>query len=247
VPNASASSSGTLTCTNNTATINGNSTTGGVTYTWSGPGAFTSSSQSSNVNTAGVYTLTVNDPSSGCSSVATTTITSVVTTPTANAGPDVSIDYGSSITLNASGGVSYTWSPANDLSCINCANPSASPTVTTTYCVRVQDANGCADTACAKVIVDAQCGDIFVPNAFSPNHDGQNDLECVYGNCIRAFHFTVYDRWGEKIFETTDNKKCWDGTYMGEHLNTAVFAYYLEVTLTDGKVINKKGNINLVR
>jgi gliding motility-associated-like protein len=247
VPNANASTTGTITCTNPSATISGSSSTSGATYSWSGPSGFTSSTLSNSVTVAGDYTFTVTDPGSGCTNTATTTVNSSITIPTANAGPGVTIDYGNSTTLNASGGTSYTWSPATGLSCVNCANPSANPTVTTTYCVKVSDANGCSDTACMKVTVDTPCGEIFVPNAFSPNNDNQNDLECVYGNCIKSIEFFIYDRWGEKVFESTNVKHCWDGTFRGESLNTAVFAYYLQAILIDGTVVTKKGNISLIR
>ncbi|TAL58166.1 MAG: hypothetical protein EPN85_12200, partial [Bacteroidetes bacterium] len=70
--------------------------------------------------------------------------------------------------------------------------------------------------------------------------------------CIQNMTFTIYDRWGEKVFETTDQKICWDGTYKGNSdsyrgMNTAVFVYFLEATLTSGEKINKKGNISLLR
>ncbi len=72
-------------------------------------------------------------------------------------------------------------------------------------------------------------------------------MECVRGNCIETIYFIIYDRWGEKVFETTDQKICWDGTYKGKLLNTAVFTYYMMATLTSGEKINKKGNISLIR
>jgi len=98
-----------------------------------------------------------------------------------------------------------------------------------------------------RVYVEFPCGEIFVPNAFSPNGDHTNDLECVFGNCIAAMQFSIYDRWGEKVFETSDLKKCWDGTHNGELLNTAVFVYYLDATLFTGEHVTKKGNVSLIR
>jgi gliding motility-associated-like protein len=92
-----------------------------------------------------------------------------------------------------------------------------------------------------------ECGEMFVPNAFSPDNNGQNDLEFVYGKCIEKIFFAIYDRWGEKVFETTDATVGWDGTHKGKKLNTGVFVYYLTATLTTGEVVNKKGNISLFR
>ncbi len=246
-PNAGANTTGTLTCSNNTVTIGGTSTTTGATYAWSGPGGFTSSNQNEVVSTQGTYTVTVTDPANGCVNTATVSPQANIVVPNASAGTDVSIAFGSSTTLNASGGATYTWSPAADLSCVNCTNPVANPSVTTTFCVKVRDSGGCTDSACVTVTVDAQCGETFVPNAFSPNGDLNNDKLFVMGGCISQMQFYIYDRWGEKIFEASNAKEGWDGTYKGEKLNTAVFAYYLQATLTNGKVVTKKGNISLIR
>ena len=88
---------------------------------------------------------------------------------------------------------------------------------------------------------------LFVPTAFSPNGVGANELECVLGKCIETFSFSIYDRWGEKVFTTDKQTTCWDGTYKRKPMNTAEFVYYLKATLTNGKLINQKGNISLIR
>lgn len=99
----------------------------------------------------------------------------------------------------------------------------------------------------AFILINDECGELFVPTAFSPNNDSQNDFECVYGRCIEELLFSIYDRWGEKVFETTDSKQCWDGTYRGKPMNTGVFVYYLNATFKSGESVTKKGNIGLVR
>ena len=99
----------------------------------------------------------------------------------------------------------------------------------------------------AFALINDACGDLFVPTAFSPNGDSYNDVECVYGKCIKSMLFSIYDRWGEKVFETNDQTKCWDGTYKGEPLNPAVFVYTLEASLSTGETKSLKGNIGLVR
>lgn len=92
-----------------------------------------------------------------------------------------------------------------------------------------------------------ECDVLFIPNAFSPNNDGENDMECVFSNCIETLSLVIYDRWGEKVFETTDPKVCWDGRYQGKLLNTAVFVYSMKATLITGEEIIKKGNVSLIR
>lgn len=168
--------------------------------------------------------------------------------PTADAGTDTTINAGNITQLNACCGTSYSWSPTTGLSCSDCKNPDASPTATTTYYISVTDTNECSNFDSVTVFIkEIECGEVFLPNAFSPNNDGENDLECIFGNCIQTMHLSIYNRWGERVFETDKPKECWDGTYKGKVMNTAVFVYYLNVTLITGEKINKQGNINLIR
>ena len=197
------------------------------------------------LTTAGTYYHTLTS-SLNCDSVINLTL-NILPVPSANAGNDTTINIGSSAQLNGSGGIGFSWNPVSGLSCSDCANPVASPLSTTSYILIVTDANGCTDADTVIVIVDEDCGEVFVPTAFSPNKDGQNEMECVYGNCIKTIYFAIYDHWGEKVFETTNPKECWDGDYKGKPLNTGVFVYYMKTTLINGTEVSKQGNISLVR
>ena len=121
------------------------------------------------------------------------------------------------------------------------------------YCVTVRDTNNCKDSLCATVFIESPCdtaGTFFFPNAFSPNNDGDNDNLKIYYremDCITTLHLIIYDRWGEMVFETTDKKFSWNGTYPSKILNTQVLVFNLAVGFIDGKAINRKGNISLVR
>ena len=159
----------------------------------------------------------------------------------------VTVFIGTSATLTASGGAAYSWYPSNGLSCTNCANPVATPTTTTTYFVKVTDDNGCEGIDSVIVTVELTCGDIFVPNAFSPNNDGENDVLYVRSKCIKSMTFSVFDRWGEKVFETNDLSSGWDGKYKKELLSAGIFVYTLTVVLTNGSETRQKGNINLIK
>lgn len=97
------------------------------------------------------------------------------------------------------------------------------------------------------IIREKAATDIFVPNIFSPNDDGQNDILFVRGAEIKEIKFVVYNRWGEKVFESNDIKHGWDGTYKGKKLSTAVFTYYVKTTYYDGKIVKRKGNVTLIR
>ncbi|MEN8927363.1 MAG: gliding motility-associated C-terminal domain-containing protein [Flavobacteriales bacterium] len=87
----------------------------------------------------------------------------------------------------------------------------------------------------------------YVPQIFSPNGDGLNDLLFAYGNRFETLKFFIYNRWGEKVFETTDNSVGWDGTFRGRDAQAGVYVYYLEATILEGEKITLKGDITLVR
>jgi gliding motility-associated-like protein len=181
-----------------------------------------------------------------CTDTASATV-SVNNNLFASAGTDVTILIGSSTTLNASGGSSYGWGPATGLSCITCQSPVATPSVTTNYCVFVSDTFGCEDSACVTVFVEENCKPIYLPNAFSPNGDGDNDVLYVYGTCIKEMKLEIYDRWGNKVYEGTKQAEGWNGIYNGKMENSAVFVYYLTYTLLSGESGSKKGNVSLIR
>jgi gliding motility-associated-like protein len=222
-----------------------------TSWNWSFPGAATTTSTAQNptgICYASTGTYSVQLTASNSTSSATVVKNIIVVSASIDAGANVTMSPGDSTQLVASGSVaSYTWTPATGLSATNIANPVASPTTSVTYYVSGTDGNGCVASDSVNITVEIKCGDIFVPTGFSPNNDGENDLECVLGNCITSLQFSIYDRWGEKVFETSDPKFCWDGIYKGKLMDNAVFVYYLKATLSNGDEINKKGNISLVR
>lgn len=166
--------------------------------------------------------------------------------PVGDAGPDTLLGFGNSVILTPSGGTSYLWSPDTGLDCINCENPSASPLEDIMYYVIVTDANGCTAIDSVFIEVDGEVG-VYVPNIFSPNGDGLNDVLYVRGNGIKSLNFMIYDRWGQMVFESTDQTIGWDGKKNGNPMNTAAFAYVVQVTLVTGDVEIIKGNVTLIR
>ncbi|MCW3078502.1 MAG: hypothetical protein JWO32_3111, partial [Bacteroidetes bacterium] len=156
--------------------------------------------------------------------------------------------YGLSSTLFGNGlsGSSYNWSGPG-INCVNCSENVVSPEVSSVYTVTITDNNGCVLTNTVLVDVELICGDVFLPSGFSPNNDGFNDTWCVFGNCVKTFNLQVFNRWGEKIFESEEKDHCWDGTYSGVIQNDAVFMYQFSATLVNGQKVIKKGNVTLVR
>jgi gliding motility-associated-like protein len=167
--------------------------------------------------------------------------------------PDnTTITNGESVQLNASGATFYSWTPSIGLSCDTCSNPIAAPTLTTSYFVTGIDTNGC--TGDAEVIVrvneiDIVCSELFIPTIFSPNGKGPqaNETFCVFSDCVEQFKLVIHNRWGERIFESEDINQCWDGKFKGLEAASGVYAFNVYLKQLDGTLINKIGNISLVR
>ncbi len=171
---------------------------------------------------------------------------------TATADPDT-IVIGQSSQLEAltdNSSYTYTWSPAGSLDDPTIANPIATPMETTVYTVAIENGDGCANTATIRVVVLVPiCDDpfIFFPNGFTPNGDGENDELQVFGTGLDEVHWVIYNRWGQKVFETFEVDGKWDGTFDGKELSPDVFGYYLEVKCFGGEEFFKKGNVTLIK
>ena len=111
----------------------------------------------------------------------------------------------------------------------------------------VRAKGGCQDVQSLAVTGKAFSDKIFIPNTFSPNGDGLNDVLQVYGDVIKEMQFTVFNQWGERIHESRDMRRAWDGTSKGKLQPAGVYMYVSKLILNDGTVIQKKGSINLVR
>ncbi len=232
-------------CIGSSITLNAS---GGTNYTWSPPATLNNDSIANPVATPTVTTTyTVMVSNRACAIKDSETII-VNTKPVIAACCNTTLDEGQSVALSLNpitNGDTYNWTPNSGLTCNTCADPTASPDVTTNYYVTITDSAGCTTTD--TVTIDINCGGLFVPQAFSPNGDGQNDVLYVRDNCIKSLDFEVYDRWGNKVFETNDKNTGWDGRYIGAAMNTGSYVYYLNATLYDGTNIKKKGNVELVR
>ncbi len=226
-----------------------NPATGVIDLSSSSPGTYT-------------VTYTVTGSSVLCTSGGTSTSTiTIKPLPVIIISSDQTIFLGQSTLIFASGGTIYNWSPSQGLNTTTNDSAIASPVVTTTYCVGVSSL-GCIDTMCVKVNVEIPCPsnrNMGVPNAFTPNGDGNNDQLCLDGwdDCISNFEIRIFDRWGEKVFESKNPGFCWDGVYKGKPLDPAVFVYYitasynvdgvLPTSQTSTTKVNKTGNISLIR
>lgn len=147
----------------------------------------------------------------------------------------------------------YSWNNSSVLNNDDIPNPIATPTDTTMFQVRFRDENGCVNIDSIKIIVkEVICGDpyLYVPNAFTPNFDGNNDYFKPFFpiTLVTEMYFAVYDRWGAIIYETSDmSSKGWDGTYKGEKLPTDVFVFWFFAKCLNGEEYSHKGNVTLLR
>lgn len=155
------------------------------------------------------------------------------------------------INVEISGGAfTYSWSPSQSIDNPNTDNVVASPLVTTEYTLTLTEGEKCSRTEKVNITVfKADCSEssIFIPNTFSPNNDGKNDKLMVRGNYISQLYFAVYNRWGEKVFETSNKSIGWDGNYLNNAADPGVFGWYLKATCRDGETKEMKGNVTLIR
>ena len=125
------------------------------------------------------------------------------------------------------------------------------PAQSASVIVRADGATACQLSANSDAVTGTTSnptGDqIFVPNAFTPNGDGKNDIFQVYGNTIKSVNLWIYDQWGGMLFTSNRQSAGWDGTYKGKAQPVGVYVYYVEATLEDGQLVKKKGTIDLLR
>ena len=200
------------------------------------------------------YSVTVTDQN-GCTSSGTYTITAPAQA-TLNILPnDSTVAEDSLVMLDpvfgpypSSSIVSYSWTPSFGLSCTDCPQPVFSSTSGTyTYALAITYNQGCQITDSVTVIVTNQ-HIIYVPNAFTPNGDGVNDEYKVYPRgSLKFIDLAIYDRWGEKVFESNDQDKGWDGTFRGQKDEPGIYVYVLLVTFDDNFSYKNKGSISLIR
>lgn len=169
----------------------------------------------------------------------------------AEAGENKTICNGESATLGDATlpNTGYSWQPSTGLSNATEAMPIANPTQTTTYTLTINYTGpNCTGKLTDTVTVHVNpCPNVYIANVFSPNNDGNNDVLKIEGNAIATLYFAVYNRWGNLVFETHSQNQTWDGTQKGTPCEAGVYVYYLKGKYTDGKAIEQKGTITLVR
>lgn len=162
------------------------------------------------------------------------------------------IDLGETVDFNVTSSTtiaSVLWTPAASLDCNDCLQPTAAPISNTVYQIQATDINGCEASNRAEIIVTPKYV-VFIPNAFTPNGDGANDYFQVFGNkeAWKQFSVTIFNRIGEKVYESNDMNFQWDGTFKGKLLNPTVLVYMINIVYLNNHTDELfKGSLTLVR
>jgi gliding motility-associated-like protein len=178
-------------------------------------------------------------------------------TPDINLGPDVTLSTGTVYPLTSvfQNGpiVSWQWTPPANLNCITCPDPSATVKDDITYRVLITNTYGCTATDSINIKTFCEGSQVFVPNAFTPDGDGRNDVLMVRAKGIELVKsFRIFTRWGELIFEKTnfspnDPAYGWDGKIKGVTGAAEVYVYTAEVICTNLQTYMFKGNTSILK
>ncbi len=171
-------------------------------------------------------------------------------------GATANVIVGNSIQLNTVASadvISYSWNPKKWLSCGNCPNPLVKPQENVSYKVTVKNAGNCEANDDVTITLLCNDGNVFIPNTFSPNGDGANDIFYPRGRGVNSVkNFAIFNRWGQVVYQKSnisanDPNFGWDGMLNGVKAPTDVYVYILEVICANNTVFPLKGNVTLVR
>lgn len=199
----------------------------------------------------GNYTVKVKDQNN-CT-LSTTQAVTGQTPLTVSATPNsATVDFGGEVIINTStnrpgNSFTYQWFPDAYLSCSNCASPTIQPIFNQNYVVIVTDvSSGCVATDTIFITVNGTVN-LFVPNAFSPNGDGNNDIFKIYGLGILTSNLKVFDERGFTVFESSSVNDGWDGTIQNIKAEPGLYFYNVLVSFIDGSSQQKNGQLVLIR
>lgn len=244
----------TIICNNTSAILHGSATnlSGGVKYLWLPSNDFVNPASATSIiwpkqSRVNTYILQVSD-TYGCNFKVYDEVKITMTAPVAAfAGNDTVASLGIPHQLSGSGGSKFSWSPANVLDNPSSQNPVAILTTDTKFNLIVTDTSGCIGTS--SVLVKVYKGTTYyIPNAFTPNGDGLNDVfRAIAPGIQQTEYFRIFNRWGKLMFETRDARHGWDGTYLSVMQPTAVYVWMIKGLDISGKKIELKGTVTLIR
>ncbi len=220
---------------------------GGNTYMWL-PTQGVSASDVSDIyvtpEATTIYTAFVSN-SGNCGSTATVLV-KVNPIPLVSAGEDFVSNVDEPMYLKASSNGTITWVFGEGVLCASCPNSQIMPKKSGCYVIEAVNNYNCKsrDEVCVEVTTDYN---IYIPNVFTPNDDGMNDVFLVYGTGLSKFEMTIFDRWGEKLFTSKEQLQGWDGMYKGVLSKQDAYTYQVTYTSLDGKKHTKTGHVTLLK
>lgn len=221
---------------------------GGVDYAWS-PAYYLSDPDGHTIVASPPgdirYTLFITDQH-GCRDTFETFI-NVHPDAVLNMGEDVTIYPGESVEMDPQGNCLYfSWFPPLGLSATNISNPVASPQVDTRYFITARTEHGCIVKDSIDVYVSLE-SILDVPNAFTPGAAPNDEIKIIKRGLATLKYFRIFNRWGAKVFETSNIDEGWNGQYNGALQPMGVYIYMLEANTNTGRRVYKQGNITLIR
>jgi gliding motility-associated-like protein len=240
-----------LPCDSGTVVLNAVSSSPNVSYTWFGPNSYTFTGQNpANVETAGDYTLVVTDTITGCYVTDTISVidqsvhASFTSDPISGVAP-LLVNF----TNTSTGATTYSWN-FNDGNTSILTHPTNEFITTGSYSVILiafNSAGTCSAVATTVISVE----DPFfleIPNVFTPNADGANDVFSIKSKGVKEISLQVFNRWGQKMYEFTGAKAAWDGlTTSGALVPEGTYFYFIKASSFDDKTTEKQGTVNLFR
>jgi gliding motility-associated-like protein len=223
--------------------------TGGVAYHWS-PGMYLSDSMSAapwlTAITSQHYTL-IATSQYGCLDTLAAQITVHPNAVIFLGNSPVTLYPGQSYQINPQTNcTNFSWFPAAGLSDAGISNPLATPGLSTRYMVHASNEWGCSVTDSIDINIDGSAA-LNIPNAFTPGGEVNGTLNLLNRGITSLHYFRIYNRWGNKVFETSDLSKGWDGNYKGTPQPYDVYVYEIEAVANDGSTIHRQGNVTLIR
>ena len=191
-----------------------------------------------------IYTVQISN-TEFCGNSATVSVI-VNPNPTVFAGRDTTFNLDEPMFIHATGTGTLTWVAGEGIFCYVCPSTKINATHSGCYGIETVNEFGCKakDEVCIEITTDFG---VYIPNIFTPNEDGLNEVFLVFGYSISEVTMDIFDRWGEKLFSSTDQKLGWNGTYKGALCKNDVYVYKVSYKGLNGKKIFKTGHVTLNR
>ncbi len=250
-PSLISNATGNFPCGSISTTVTASSTNTNVTYSWSGPnGAVITGSATSTptIDMAGNYIVTVTDPATGCTnsntiSIIQTSITALFTADPISGISPLSVNF----TNQSVGATSYSWNLGNG-STSSVTNPNTVYVSEGTYTIELSASSGSCSASYSTTIVVEDGLSLVIPNVFTPNGDGINDVFSINAKGVKEITLSIFNRWGLKLYDFTGPKAAWDGIISnGANASDGIYFFFLKATGYDDKVIEQNGTVNLFR